>query len=672
MSSRAAPISNCPGNHQHQRQDYFQQTSKPQNRSRENSPSPSTESGSSRRPSFGSIKEDSTEIAQSFVDTEEITPSEHLPNPSNTAVQSRTLAPPPDHLEFCCPCGAFLGWKQIPLGGRRLSRSYSDLRLLGNAKSRGFAWEDKDINNRICTVLEEPKKSTLKKGNAPIELLPSEILDQIISYLALDIPPNGYTPRNVDLISCLLTSRTLHSATLSVLYRNITIPHSVIFSKALDHIRQYPALGTIVRRLDFSHFTSVGLGRTQQMNTEIQNLTSKTLLECLELLKNLKECLLQEHLEDDVNGDVIRKLLSRTPSLRAVDFCGCSSSTFSDGFLSAVTEDPNFPETLPMLRRVSLHECSGLSPRVFEALLPRLVNLTHLDVCHTQITNSALMSIPHSARITHLNISRCTKLTGPEVVELLTTHPAVMGSLIYLNVMTDTARHQLLDEADVDALLPSLTLIPSLRSVNLGGAKVRSSNMSALVELSKYVEELGLNSANLTVSDINLFFAPPPSPNNEQDHHSRNSTTTQSEKTSTSRIHRQWIPSQLRYLDLTKNPHINQAALFNPKACLLVTPHSSPLDVIELSEKIISPLRQRSRASKYGNGWLVRDLGRRGWYVREPMAGANGKSDGRAGKVHADDGRRSWKMGARWWGMRKVPVAVGDVGGLYGHYMFKK
>jgi hypothetical protein len=37
-----------------------------------------------------------------------------------------------------------------------------------------------------------------------------------------------------------------------------------------------------------------------------------------------------------------------------------------------------------------------------------------------------------------------------------------------------------------------------------------------------------------------------------------------------------------------------------------------------------------------------------------------------------DDGSRSWKMGARWWGMRKIPMAVGDVGGIYGHYMFKK
>ena len=41
-------------------------------------------------------------------------------------------------------------------------------------------------------------------------------------------------------------------------------------------------------------------------------------------------------------------------------------------------------------------------------------------------------------------------------------------------------------------------------------------------------------------------------------------------------------------------------------------------------------------------------------------------------QMENDSGRRAWKMGAAGWGMRKIPVACGDVGGLYGHYMFKK
>lgn len=476
--------------------------------------------------------------------------------------------------------------------------------------------------------------------------------DQIISYLAIDIPPNGYTPRNIDLISCLLTSRTLHSATLGVLYRNITIPHSIIFSKALNHIRQYPSLGTIVRRLDFSHFTSVGLGRTQQMNVEIQNLTSKTLLQCLDLLPNLKELLLQEHVEDDVNGDVVRKIFVEKDSLRALDFCGSSSTTFSSGFVSAVM-DGGIPDILPRLKRLSLHECTGLPDEAIRALLPRLVCLTHLDLAHTQITNDTLTCIPRSAHITHLNLSRCTKLTGSAVVDFLTTHPAVTKTLVYLNLMVDVSRHRLLEEEDVDRLLPHLT--STLHSLNLGGARITSAHMPCLLRLSKHVEELGLSSASLTVEDLNSFFAPEkPASDGEKKTKDGEAEDPQSE----------WQPPKIRYLDLNKNPYLTQAVLLNPRTCHLITQQSYPLLVIELSERIITPLRQRSANNR--SGWVVRELGRRGWYVREPYSDVNNQS------MVPDNGLRSWKMGAHWWGMRKIPVSVGEVGGIYGHYMFKK
>lgn len=464
----------------------------------------------------------------------------------------------------------------------------------------------------------------------------------------------------MDLIACLLSSRTLHSATLSVLYRNITIPHSIIFSKALNHIRQYPALGTIVRRLDFSHFSSVGLGRTQQMNSEIQNLTSKTLLQCLDLVPNLKEGLFQEHVENDVNGDVIRKLLGGMPGLRALDFCACSSQTFTSGFLNTVIEEPHIPSVLPNLRRVSLHECSTLPVAAFEALLPRLINMTHLDVTHTQITEGALFSIPHTAHISHLNLSRCTRLTGSKVVEFLVNHPAVRDSLVYLNLMADVSRYRLLDSEDVKALLPILP--SSLRSLNLGGAQITSEDMPALIPLTKHLEELGLNSADLTMKDLNSFFVPPAPPTPKEDGDADDSVPDPAAQTP-------WVPPTLHYLDLTKVPHVTQAALFNPNVSVLITAQSYPLEVLEFSERIISPLRERTRNSKSRIGWVVRDLGRRGWYVREPEAIP---VDSKGVRHAVDDGRRPWKMGARWWGMKKVPVAVGEVGGLYGHYMFKK
>ena len=49
------------------------------------------------------------------------------PPTDKTAIS--TLPPPPD---FCSPSCAFRGWKQISLGGRKLSKSYGDLRKLGS------------------------------------------------------------------------------------------------------------------------------------------------------------------------------------------------------------------------------------------------------------------------------------------------------------------------------------------------------------------------------------------------------------------------------------------------------------------------------------------------------------------------------------------------------------
>lgn len=469
--------------------------------------------------------------------------------------------------------------------------------------------------------------------------------DQIISNLALDIPPNGYTPRNVDLVSCLLTSRTLHAATLGVLYRNMTFPHSIIFSKALNHMSQYPALGTLVRRLDFSHFTSVGLGRTKQMNAEIQNLTSTTLLKCLDLLPNLKECLLQEHVEGDISVDIVRKIFTGLPNLHGVDFCGCATQSFSAVFHQALTTEPGLPLTLPNLKRVSLHECSSLPPSTFEVLLPRLINLTHLDVTHTQISEAALFSIPETAQITHLSLSRCTRLKGPRVVEFLTTHPAVCNTLVYLNFLADPTRYRILEEDDVSALLPRLP--KTLRSLNLGGAKITSAHAPALVPLTKHLEELGLSSADLSCKDLNMFFAPP----------------LVSDHTGSAEGPEPWVPSSLCYLDLNKVPQLSIGTIFNTNTCLLLSQQSYPLQVIEFSDKIIAPLRERVKNNRASSGWTVRELGRRGWYVRDPASMPN---------QVPDDGSRPWKMGARWWGMRKIPVAVGDVGGIYGHYMFKK
>lgn len=462
--------------------------------------------------------------------------------------------------------------------------------------------------------------------------------DEIIAQLALDVAPPGYGPRNVDLVSCLLTSRTVHSATLKTLYNHVNFPHSSIFSKFLRHVSEYPGLGKIVRRLDLSQFTSVGLGRTRQMNAEVQNLTAKTLVRCLELTPMVQEVLLQEHLDEDIDERVLQKMLLDLPRLRAVDFCGASSPSFQHAFSATVSTLADFPSRALSLRRLGLHECFTIPSPAFEALLPRLPHLTHLDVAHTHVTDTALMSIPDSARLTHLNLGRCSHISGDGMIRFLTSHLAV-GGLIYLNLGCDVARYRLFEEADVERLLPVLP--PTLRSLNLNGAKIRASHIASLLPLTKHLEELGIGFTDLSIRDINAFFTPP-------------------SVASSAAGDSPWVPPTLRYLDLTGITSVSQGSLFS-SSCALLSPSTAPLEVLELGDTVISVLRG-SKAMNKRRGWEVKDLGRRGWYVRVPQPGQQAMFNE----------RKTWKMGARWWGMRKIPMAWSEVGGLYGHYMFKK
>ncbi|KAL9016380.1 MAG: hypothetical protein Q9185_006279 [Variospora sp. 1 TL-2023] len=593
-----------------------------------------------RQGSGCSIKEDTDGIAQSFLESINTLATSIHHNDDKDAITPESGG----SCTCCCRCGRSDSWR-ASIGGRghRRARSFTAPRT-GISELTGIDWEPSEP----AMAVEPPKK--FGPGESPLEKLPVEVLDEIIAQLALDSPPSGYTPRNVDLISCLLTSRTIHVATINTLYSHITFPHSSVFSKFLTHVSQYPGLGTIVKRLDLSHFTSIGLGRSRQGNSEVQNLTSKTLLKCLDLTPALQEVLLQENLDDDIDEYVLCKLFYGLPKLRAVDFCASSSKPFAESFTSAVTGLLDSPVNLS-IRRLGLHECFTLPNSVFETLLPRLPHLTHLDVAHTRITDRALASIPETASLSHLNLGRCTQISGRGVVDFLVNHPAAK-QLVFLNLSCDIARYRLLWEPDVERLLPVLPT--TLKSLNLNGAKIRHWHTPLLLPLTKHLEELSLASTDLSVQDINSFFRPtspassPPTPEPA-------AVVTQQEDEPAPA----WTPPTLHYLDLSSIPAITQSSLFST-SCSLLSPSTAPLEVIELGDKAISSLRECRNTNKR-LGWVVKELGRRGWYVRYSNAAGGNIS-----------GRRGWKMGAMWWGMRKCPVAWGEVGGLYGHYMFKK
>ena len=508
--------------------------------------------------------------------------------------------------------------------------------------------------------------------------------------LALDVPPQDFSPRNVDLIACLLTSKTLHAVTINILYRQITLPHSFVFSKFLNHLSSHPELGRRIRRLDLSHFTSVGLGRSQEMNSSIRNLTSDTLLRCLELAPNMKELLLQEHLDRDINEDVLRKAFYGLPKLRSLDLCACYAGSFTEAFSTALARLTHHPTLDLSIQNLSLHECFTIRSSDLELLLPRLPHLKILDLYHTRVTDTALHSIRDIAKLTHLNLGHCNNITGPLVTDFLASHPSAKN-LVYLNLSCDISRYRLLRYSDMDRLLP---ILPStLQSLNLGGAQLDPEiHMPDLHRLSKHLEELGLSSTNLTMADVRSFFNPllttsaPPSAPPYPVPPPRISTAEQQQLL-------QQQPCTLRFMDLTSNPTITQPSLFfdtSPQSSridagtpsptpFLLKSSTLPLEVLELSAPVLNSLKSTPQSNKRF-GWLVKELGRRGWYVRErgSVDGGEGGGGGSVVERRADPaggrkgGGRWWKMGARSWGMRKVPVCEGEVGGFYGFCMFRR
>ncbi|KAI1381345.1 hypothetical protein F4677DRAFT_440558 [Hypoxylon crocopeplum] len=592
----------------------------------------------STRSSFSSVRENDSDLAQTFTSTKVSSysrPAEEAvddqPSPSEMATQTQFLPPvtqPNSRLHGCwfpaVAAEGFQGWKQIGVRGRQASKSYGDLQAL------------KIVWSTPATLVKKKDPERPPPGQSSIEKLPTEILGQIIDHLVLDVPPNGVSARNVDLMSLLLTSRTLHSATLNALYKNITIPHSRIFRKFLSHISQNKELGTIVRRLDFSHFNPTTLFFTASERATTRNLTPETLMQCLELTPFLREFLAQEYIEDEIDGNVLRKLFFGLERLQGIDFCGCSSTSFKNAFQSILLSD--WTEALTT-SRLSLHKCITLPSSVFETLLPRLGNLTHLDLAGTRVTNEALQSIPHNARITHLNLSKCRLLTADAVIDFLANHPAVKG-LVFLSLGADARSHQLLDEDDLDKLIPVLP--HTLRSLSLKGSKMAASHIDLLRPLTKHLEELALG-RRLKIADIDRLFVPDESNDDDLG------------------MQLDWVPHTLKYLDLSDytSTELDLITLFGRNSSIMKK-YSAPLEVVEVTDDLYARLAKSPVVKQLG--WTVTENGSRAWLVRvhDPRDGPR------------DSGLRSWKMGAAFWGMRKLPVACAEVGGMYGSYMFKR
>lgn len=377
----------------------------------------------------------------------------------------------------------------------------------------------KDFTLVDPNVMDETKSESF----SPLLSLPMEILYQIVEIVYYDETTSSI-PANLEkfLKTIPVLLKTFNQLAMRFLYKYaiFTRPHS--FDKFLQNILNQPDLGMYVEFLDFQTFTSIGLGRTGRMNQEIQMVTSQTIELALRMCPNLIEFMASENIQDDMDVTVLSMLFNHLPKIQAMDFCGASLSALALAFNELQIENSDVAEhesmtdscltlsikkgSLNNLFKISFHDCSNLAPSVFEKLLPHFIHLRRLDLNHTSITSSILLShLPHSCRLTHLSLARCSKLTTKDLINFLVNHPAVANeSLQWLNLQIDPNVVSPLSEVYLLYVLNHLKA-PNLQYFNLGGLPVNSRILKLIKNKFVRLESLTISHSTVEICDLEDF-----------------------------------------------------------------------------------------------------------------------------------------------------------------------
>ncbi|GME71140.1 unnamed protein product [Ambrosiozyma monospora] len=386
-------------------------------------------------------------------------------------------------------------------------------------------------NNFPPNADTETQITTTPIITGPLTPFAPELTEKIIEYTYFNDPEHIYSINsNVKSFgnSISLVNSNFYFMSLKFFYKYANFTRSFSFDLFLKSLIAKPMLGKYTQYLDFSEFTSVGLGRTGQMMKEIQMVTGDTILQCLRLTPNLKEFLASESIESDLNFAIIDYLFNKLPHLKSLDFCGCSGQDFSDAFDSVeIHQDDNCK-----IENLSFHDCTDLKPDVFRRLLPKLHHLKRLDLNHTQVTAKILIDClpqpqptqPHShsdshsqhqdntteleggIELTHLSIGRCSNIGSTrDLLRFFTKHPAVNNhSLQWLNIQCDTTVASPFNSVTLAYLLNHLKA-KHLRYLNLGGLEVEPQHLKIIQLRFPELESLVLANSELGIDELSQF-----------------------------------------------------------------------------------------------------------------------------------------------------------------------
>ncbi|ANZ78123.1 BA75_04801T0 [Komagataella pastoris] len=402
-----------------------------------------------------------------------------------------------------------------------------------------------------------------------------------------------------------------------LLYRYSVFTRSNSFDKFLKNLNKDHFLGLNVEFLDFMEFTSIGLGRTGRMNEEIQMVTSSTILNCLQLTPNLIEFLGSESIEGDIDKRILSQLFNNLLYLAAIDFCGSTG----DNFVNAFKEFTINRDVIPNITKIGFHDCIELPLQVFQTFMPALVNLTRLDLTHTQITGRFLSdNLPPSARLTHLSLSRCNQITAVELMDFLLYHESITnGSLKWLSLQCDSSIVSILNEHQLSHLLNNINA-PNLMYLNLGGYSVKKKHLDIIKNKFINLKSLILAHSQLTIDELYEYLSPKHKQTNSRffiqglDQYTHNYPTETEEETDEANESDE-PEQQLKFIDLTGNKNVTRWSIDNPK----ILNASTSLLAIELDQTIVEDIGYGPEGKLTMNQdiWKTYDSqGRRSWLFK--------------------------------------------------------
>jgi hypothetical protein len=404
------------------------------------------------------------------------------------------------------------------------------------------------------------------------------------------------------------------------MYRHVNISQLSTLRKFLTQIRKYPLLGHSVRELDLSKFSSTFV--TQEAGNPLLDILTEAPL--------IREIRVNKQMGANLNSETVQKLLYGLWYIEVLDLSGCNSSIFLEALSAVICGDLRVAQ---FLRSLSFAGCSNIPPDIFEALLPRLPRLQYLDASNTQINTAALSSLPSTSKLAHLNISHCYGVNGADFVNFFAQHPSTKG-VVFLSIETNPGTEDGLGEGDMTRLLSNLP--SSLKVLNLKNSAMTSAHITALQTLSVQLEEINIG-ADLRFSDVEKLFLDPRSKDLEPDDPEEEETEEMELKYDSvlspmeqaiavcklrQRINSSWQSaascsqhSHLRYLDISSLSVVEQGKI---RTSILMGPQSSPLEIIEISDKVLTKYGVLPKLCE-GVGWKLKSMERRCWLKRKEV-----------------------------------------------------